>query len=177
MATQIGYTYQEFSQDVLLGTTGSAVSLSAGFGALRGTHALMETWGLPLQEDPTYFSYFGAFSKIADPLLRTVLKTLAVVYITILIPIIESWFFHNMLYSWQETKSDGLFVRSYRVLTNALIFGAFHYSLFAGWANIPILVVSTIAGIVFAALREITGNVRATTIAHMLNNTIVMLTI
>ena len=178
--TPTGLLYRERTKDALYGVTGSFLSLSIGYHVMKGAESVMESYSLPLQERVNYFNFYKGFSQLKDPLLRGALKILAVVYTSVFIPILESWLFHDMIYTWQERNDElkeGEHIRVFRVISNSCIFGAFHFSIFAGWANLPILAVSTVVGVIFAALREIRGNNRATMIAHILNNAIVMLTI
>lgn len=171
---------EDFSRDLVLAAAGSTLSLPAGYAALYGTSHLMEASGIREIGAQSYFHYHESFKKIANPFLRTALKAVSIFYITLFVPILEEWVFRNKIYGWQEAQSnpnkDSSIQRMYRILSNALLFGAFHFNIFHGWANFPVLVVSTIVGVVFAALREITGNYRASTIAHVLNN-VVMVTI
>ncbi len=163
--------------DILLGAAGSVVSIGIGYGAMRGTQVLMENWALKGLESQSYFHLYDWLGTVSSGLLRGILKSVAIAYIVILIPIVEEWFFRDVLYSWQEAKSsspDKLSSRIYRVLSNGLVFGAFHFSLLLGWSNIPIVAVSTIAGFVFSLLRELTGDRWASTVAHSLNNSFVL---
>lgn len=165
------------SKDVVYGATASAISLPTSYGVMRLSHAALEQWGVKPVETQNYFRYYESFSKLSNPFLKTLLKAVAVAYAIIIIPIMEEWFFRGVVYDWLKDNSQETIPRVFRVVSNALIFGAFHFSFFYGWGNLSILVVSTIAGMVFATLREITGNVRASTIAHMINNTVVLLTV
>lgn len=168
-----------FSRDLALGLAGSCISLPLGFGAMKGTLSLMNSWGIPLGEEQTHFHLLEILSKVKQPFLRVALKICAVAYVTLLIPLIEEWVFRGLLYQQQEKVIQGndLSKRFIRILTNALIFGAFHISLFQGWTNLPLVVVSSVAGLVFASLRELTGSWRASAICHILNNTLVLLVI
>lgn len=139
--------------------------------------SLMRKWGLP-QQSHTFFQFYETLSQIGQGFLRGMLKCIAIVYVILIVPIVEEWFFRDLLYSFQENghrSNDSLGVRVCRVITNGVVFGAFHISVFQGWANIPIMTVTTVAGVVFAALREMTGNARASTVAHSLNNSFFML--
>lgn len=162
--------------DVAYGALGTSISLSVGYGAMRGAEHLMHNWGVNGLDSNTYFHLYDSVGKVSNGLLRGVLKSLAVVYVVLLVPIIEEWFFRDLMYKWQESNSPGekTSARIYRVISNGLIFGAFHFSLLLGWSNILVVVVSTIAGIVFALLRELRGDRWASTIAHSLNNSFVL---
>ncbi|MBS0628845.1 MAG: CPBP family intramembrane metalloprotease [Verrucomicrobia bacterium] len=165
------------SSDLLLGAAGSTVSLSLGYGAMRGTKIFLEKWGVSELQSQSYFHIYDWIGTLSNSLLRGILKSIAVVYIILLVPIVEEWFFRDVMYSWQEgssLNSDHFSSRVFRVLSNGLIFGAFHFSLLLGWSNVLIVVVSTIAGLVFSLLRELTGDQWSSTVAHSLNNSFVL---
>lgn len=165
------------ANDFAFGAVGSAVSLSAGYIAMKSSEHFLEKWGLKSIEAQTYFNLYQGLGNISNALLRGVLKTFAVFYIALLVPIIEEWFFRDLMYKLQESENpngDKMTARVYRVIANGVIFGAFHFSFLQGWANILIVVVSTIAGLVFALLRELRGDRSASTIAHSLNNSFVL---
>jgi len=163
-------------RDLSFGAIGSSISLIAGFSSMISTEYLMEKWGLKNSNSQSYI-FYEYLEKIPQALLRGMLKTFAVLYIILLIPILEEWFFRDLIYGWQteNSKEEIRETKIYRVVSNAVIFGVFHLSLLNGWANIPIFVASTISGIVFATLREITRNCWASTIAHSLNNSFVLM--
>lgn len=163
--------------DILLGAGGSAVSLSLGYGALSYTRRVMENWGVGTTGSQSYFHLYDVIGTVSSGLLRGILKTVAIFYIVVLIPIVEEWFFRGVMYSWQEATAPAenkMSARIFRVLSNGLVFGAFHFNLLLGWTSIPIVVVSTIAGIVFSSLRELSGDFWASTVAHSLNNSAVL---
>jgi len=157
--------------DLTLGAVGSLTSLSVGYVVMKGSERILEEWGIQNLESQTYFQVYETIEKISSGLLRGILKCLAIVYVAILVPVLEEWIFRDLLYKWQE---ESLSSRVYRVLANGIVFGAFHYSIMQGWANILIVAVTTIAGIVFAALRELRGDRWASTVAHSLNNSLVL---
>ncbi len=162
--------------DVAYGALGSSVSISMGYGAMKGAQHVMANWGFNVVESHSYFHLYDSLGKVSHTLLRGVLKSLSVVYVVLLVPIVEEWFFRDLMYKWQESNSPGekTSTRVFRVISNGLIFGAFHFSLLLGWSNILVVVVSTIAGIVFALLRELRGDRWGSTIAHSLNNSFVL---
>jgi len=178
--TFIKYEPRHFSEDLALGVAGSTVSLPAGFAAMKTSECFLEKWGLKNAETQSFFPLYESLSEISNKLLRGVLKALCVVYITLFIPIVEEWFFRSYLYQLQEsanTQEESLWSKVYRVFSNALVFSAIHYSFVQGWANIPILVVTTVVGVVFATLREISKSWRASAVAHCLNNSFMMMTL
>ena len=132
--------------------------------------------GLARQRTGIYPLY-DKLSYLSQPFLRGMLKTFFISYVLLIGPVVEEWVFRDILYSKQvQSKTPSFFFtqRIYRIVANGLIFGAFHLNLIHGWGNLPIFVVTTVAGIVFASLREKTGNVRASTAAHCMNNCCLM---
>lgn len=163
---------EEIREDFVLGAKGAAISLTAGFITLQTSQFLMNTWGFPIAKRYAFFQFYEHLQSVGNFLLRGVLKTLTIFYIVILVPLIEEWVFREWIYQMQEESGAS---KIYRVISNGILFGAFHYSFYLGWANIPIIAVTAVAGIVFAALREIRKNSYASTIAHSLNNAAVFL--
>jgi|GEM_PF-1065166 len=60
------------------------------------------------------------------------------------------------------------------LIKTSLLFGLMHVGLGQSWTNIPILAGCSLIGMAFGSLRLMTGNLWAPTVAHMLNNTIVI---
>ena len=168
----------EFSpRDVGLGAIGSSIALTQGYVTMKGAESLMRSWGIQVDESQTVFRIYDSLDNIANPLLRISLKAIAIVYVILLMPVVEEWFFREWIYRKQLSENfeqDTRVQKAYRILTNGLIFGAFHLGPFRGWVGIPIFAVSAISGIIFAILREMTQNLWASTIAHSLNNTFVL---
>lgn len=165
------------SRDMALGVLGTSIALPLGYSAMKGAGYFMTQWDLPIEESFTVFRFYDALEKVSDSVLRSALKVLAILYVVIITPIIEEWVFRGLIYKWQSSDAgqvESSAYKTYRILSNALICGAFHIHPLQGWVNIPIFAVSTISGIVFATLREITQNQWASTIAHSLNNTFVL---
>jgi membrane protease YdiL (CAAX protease family) len=165
------------SSDLLLGAAGSTVSLTIGYGAQRYTQDLLENTGINLANSQSYFHIYDWLATVSSGLVRGILKATAVFSIVLLIPIIEEWVFRDLMYSWQEASNangNRFASRAFRVISNAIVFGAFHFSPLLGWSNIPIIVVSTIAGFVFSLLRELTGDRWASVVAHSMNNSFVL---
>lgn len=164
-------------RDIELGVMGGAISLSMGYFVLKGSEFFMEMLGLKSAHAQSYFFIYESLGKISHALLRGVLRVFAVVYVTLLVPIVEEWFFRDLIYKMQESEKpaeEPIGARIYRVISSGIIFGAFHFSLLQGWANIAIVAVSTVAGVVFAVLRELTGDRWSSTVAHSLNNSLVL---
>lgn len=58
------------------------------------------------------------------------------------------------------------------ILKTSIVFGLCHYSARQGPLNIPVILVTTFIGLVCAILRELTGNLWASTALHATHNTI-----
>jgi len=159
-------------RDISLGVRGGVTSLTGGFAALKGSEYLMQKWGVRTSNPQTFFRYYEQLQDVSNMLLRGALKTLVIFYVVIFVPIVEEWLFRDVIYAFQEKETQAS--RIYRVLSNGIVFGAFHVNIFYGVANIPVVAVATFAGVVFAALREKTGNIYASTIAHSINNAFVL---
>jgi len=159
-------------KDFSLGTRGAIISLTGGFAALKGSEYLMQNLGIRVSNPQIFFRYYEHLQGVSNMLLRGALKILAIFYVVIFVPIVEEWLFRDAIYGWQ--KKEGQASKTYRILSNGILFGAFHVNIFYGIANIPVVAVATFAGIVFAALREKTGNIYASTIAHSINNAVVL---
>lgn len=61
------------------------------------------------------------------------------------------------------------------ILKTSLLFGLAHGSWGQGWTNVPIIAVTTLMGLIFAVLRELTGDLWASTALHATHNTMVTL--
>lgn len=61
------------------------------------------------------------------------------------------------------------------ILKTSLLFGLAHGSWGQGWTNVPIIGVTTMMGLIFAILRELTGDLWASTALHATHNTMVTL--
>ncbi len=172
MSTNALSAHKLETEDLYLGASAAAASLTGGYIALRGSTAIMEAAGYEINAAQSFFLMPNHLGEINNTLIRGAVKTLSVFSIVILAPIAEEWFFRYEIYKWQEEDPAP---RDYRIMSNAVIFGAFHYSIFLGLANIPIVLCASISGIVFATLREMRGNCYASVIAHSINNAVLLL--
>lgn len=162
--------------DLAYGAVGSGISFTSGYVAMKGTESLLEQYGLITPDPETHYRIFEILETISNEFMRGLFKTAAVMFIVFIMPIAEEWFFRDLIYKRQElgAKENSIGTRAYRVISNGVIFGAFHFHPGRGFMNIPLIVASTVAGIGFATLREMTGNPRASTIAHILNSSILV---
>ena len=164
-------------RDIAYGVAGSAIALPLNYGIMAGTDALLRSYGVERKEPQDIVRIYEAIGVVASAFFQVILKVLLIAYIVLIGPILEEWLFRDKLYSWQESAkqaNESYLDKGFRVVSNGLLFGAMHYGPSQGWTNIPIIAVTSVSGIVFASIREMTGSWRASTISHSLNNAFVM---
>lgn len=159
-------------EDFELGAKGAIFSLTSGYVTLHTSQFVMERVGIPTVRPQSFLGFYDHFQKINNSLMRALVKSLTIFYLVILVPIVEEWIFRDWIYQMQKESGAS---QVYRVISNGILFGAFHFSIFFGWANLPIVAVATVIGIIFAILREMRLNSYASTIAHSINNAVVFL--
>ncbi len=126
---------------------------------------LMKTFGMERTADQEIIAIWKGFDAI-------LLKIALLVYIVILGPILEEYVFRNLLQGatrWVQ-GSDDLMARVIRVLANGVCFGACHLSPAQGYTNIPIFAATFIMGCIFATMREVSGDIVASSTTHILHN-------
>lgn len=163
--------------DTRMGLLGASISIPAGFLTMKASQHFLSNWGAGATLSQSLFPLFEVLSKVSHGLLRGMLKTFAVVYVILLVPIAEEWLFRGRIFGWQqaeEPQKEPMSSRVYRVITNSIVFGAFHCSLMLGWASLPIFLISTVTGVVFATLRERSGGLVAPIVSHSMNNAVVL---
>lgn len=113
--------------------------------------------------------------------LQTILKSLFIFYVVILGPVIEERFFRDSLQNkLKSILTDlGCDLTYYKTeillhVLNGALFGLFHLSPFQGVMNLPVFVTTTLLGIFFSWLKEKTGDLKAPTTAHILNNGVIV---
>lgn len=123
-------------------------------------------------------SIFQGIENISWTVLKIAAKVAFIGYATIIGPVLEEALFRGAFYDITKGVEDWIWgpdanstaQRVTRVVLNGLLFGACHLSPFQGWVNLPIFIATSLMGIVFAGLREVTGNTQASSVAHMANN-------
>ncbi len=173
----LDFGFQDISKkDVVLGVAGASVSLSAGYAAMKATESLLCRWIGKCSQLQAHFHLYKYVEGISNEFLRRSLEISVTAYAVLLIPIVEEWLFRDVIHSKLEEKipGNGLSSRVLRVFASGAIFGAVHFGFAPGWMNILMFVVSAVTGVVFAVLREITGNRWAPTFAHVLNNSFML---
>lgn len=164
-------------KDIALGVFAFIVELPLLDLAERKICEWMRHLNLDISKPQDIILIWNAGNNLPHQFLILAYKTAWLSYIVIFGPILEEQVFRNWLQTTQKEWSHDpttLKSRISRVVTNALIFGAAHLSTFQGWTNVPIFVVTSLLGGVFATLREITGNIKASSTAHILHNGTVM---
>ncbi len=127
---------------------------------------LMQQWGFD-------FSSAQEAVQILLALEPGVLKVAFIGYVIFLGPLIEEYLFRGLLYPLMQEwigDPDSYLSKALCVLGNGLLFGAMHLSPFQGWTNLPVFLATFLLGCLFAALREYTGNITASTTSHILHN-------
>jgi membrane protease YdiL (CAAX protease family) len=116
---------------------------------------------------------------IESAFLRTTALAALTFYAVILGPIIEEVIFRGCVNPWIKGKLEE---NGYDIANNSLhkalywtlcgtAFGAAHFSPTQGWLNIPVIVVTGLAGITLSMLKdEETSDITAPTATHMTNN-------
>jgi membrane protease YdiL (CAAX protease family) len=127
--------------------------------------SFMESRGIEFTAKQDVVAIYNSLNSIT-------LKVALLAYAVILGPILEEYLFRHMLQGatrWIQ-GSDDLIARVIRVLVNALIFAAMHLSSAQGYTNIPIFAATFILGCVFATVREVSGDIVASSTTHILHN-------
>ncbi|NNE73170.1 MAG: CPBP family intramembrane metalloprotease [Acidimicrobiales bacterium] len=147
------------SADVLLGVAGYVLVFGASWVAFNWIVSDSETDSGVESQVP------GSLANVPE---RYVLALILIVGVAV--PFIEEVFFRGMVLRALERGFGTVLA----IVGSSVVFGLAHFRGFdtAGYAVIGF---ATVAGLVFAALTVYTGRIAASTIAHMLNNTIVML--
>lgn len=126
----------------------------------------MQSWGVKENHPLGIVGIYTSFNNLSSMLL----KVLLVAYAVFFVPIFEEWIFRSRIYECQESKdpqNETWLAKGFRVISNGVAFAVIHFD--------PLhMIVAGVAGIVFAALREITGSWRTSAICHSLNNTLIM---
>jgi membrane protease YdiL (CAAX protease family) len=138
----------------------------------KSVTGIMAHFNIKISESQEIIQIWNGISNLAFPLLTLVLKVALLAYIIFIGPVLEERLFRGSLHSWLEKSSDN---SAARILANGFLFGAAHLSPFQGWANVPIFAVTSFGGCGLAALREQTGDITASTTAHILHNGAAML--
>lgn len=137
----------------------------------RGVEALLDKFKIVLTEEQEVIQVWRSLGNM--PMIGVVLQVALLAYIVILGPILEEYIFRDLLYC-ESGQSDTFCTQVFRVVSNGFLFGLCHLSPYQGWTNLPIFAITFVLGCIFAILREISGDIIAPTIAHILNNGVVM---
>lgn len=162
---------------VALGTLTFAVSFPIIDWAERSLINFMEYCNFDLSEPQEIMQLWNAINELPYKILCVLAKTLLLAYITIIGPIVEEFIFRESLHTGLKecfNDPDSLVNKVLRILFNGVLFGACHLSPYQGWMNLPIFLLTALLGCIFAMLRECTGDITASSIAHILHNSTVM---
>jgi len=128
--------------------------------------------------DQDVFQIWNAFDYLPYRFISQAFKAALLGYVVIGAPLIEEAIFRDKLQSSMKdwvSDPETTYNTVMRVFGNGFFFGAAHLSPFQGWANVPIFFATFLMGCVYSALREATGDITASTTAHMLHNGTAML--
>jgi membrane protease YdiL (CAAX protease family) len=73
---------------------------------------------------------------------------------------------------FEKSKNPSLFQKFTIAFKTNAIFGVMHLSPFQGWFNLPIFISSFSIGMAFSLLKEMTGDLWASSSLHIMNNTV-----
>ncbi len=142
--------------------------------AERQITQMMTKRGVPFTENQGVAVLWKGLNGIPYTLDRIIMKVAFLAYVVILGPILEEWLFRERLQEKTMTlawgDSDHILNRIVRVLINGVLFGAVHWIEVVGWAAVPVFLVTMTIGIIYAILKEITGDIISSSTAHMLHN-------
>jgi membrane protease YdiL (CAAX protease family) len=159
---------------VALGALVTAIELPALGAIYQGIIDLMSKLDLScIATDQDAFQLWSSFDHLPYQFIGQAFKAALLGYIVIGAPLIEEWLFRENLQTFMKewvSDPETTYNTMIRVFGNGFIFGAAHLSPFQGWANIPIFFITFLMGCIYASLREATGDLTASTTAHMLHN-------
>jgi len=163
----------EIKSDLIYGSCGGCVSYPVSVLTIKTSRYFFEKWNLPFDRyllSKNFNWLYQSINTIKNYFLRSILKTFLVAYLVLIAPIFEEWAFRGVLYRYQEPYQDP----PSRIVTSAVVFGAFHLSYFHGLASVPYFLVATISGLIYAGLREWTNSWHAPAVAHGISNACVI---
>ncbi|MBX7067508.1 MAG: CPBP family intramembrane metalloprotease [Parachlamydiales bacterium] len=147
--------------------------------AIEGVCDLMAYFKFELTESQDAVRLIQWIQEIGSTVVRTALLTTFLFYVVILGPILEEAIFRGGFNGWMKTKMEGW---GYDVINNTFhkaiywticgtVFGLAHLSPTQGWANIPIVIGTSLVGIACSALKdEESKDITAPCAAHMAFN-------
>ena len=166
-------SYREVRSDVAYGVSGACVTYPLSIATIEASRYLFEKWDIPFNRillSKNFDWIYRSIGAIQSGLMRGIFKTFLAAYLIVVGPVLEEWAFRGVLYRYQEIHMS----MPVRILSNATAFGAIHLSYFHGLASIPYFLVATIAGVVYACLREWTKSWHSSAIAHGISNACVI---
>ena len=134
-------------------------------------------WKCDVSADQDVFAIWKGFDSLPTAILRGAVKAAMLSYIVIFGPLLEEFIFRSGLQSWMKSwveNPDNVLNQVSRIVGNGLVFGAAHLSPFQGWYNVPVFCITALMGCMYALLTEATGDITASSTAHMTHNGIAM---
>lgn len=136
----------------------ATLSVSASFAALAGSSPSSET----------LLTLVAGFTGL-HPVALLALRVAAVVYVVLLLPIYEEWFFRDVL--WITDKGEAgksNYFQLAHLLFQSCLFGCTRFGFGSNaLSNAHAFLVGAVQGLTFALLREKTGGIKSGVIAHM----------
>ena len=139
--------------------------------------AMAYFFGLQIAEDQDIFQIWKHLGTISPNFLSIASKVALLGYVVLIGPVIEEFLFRGLFHEMILDSlggPDSILSRVLAVFGDGFIFGLAHLSIAQGWANVPIFIGTFILGCIFASLREVTGDITASSTAHILHNGFVM---
>lgn len=164
---------KEFIKDVGIGIGAFLIEYPTSQFIHRSVTSIMKSMGIQFSQSQDIMRILKSFNCVGLSLFGGAIKVALVAYIAIIGPIVEEVLFRETLYNYQKSvqrEPNSTESKIIRVVSNGVIFGACHLSPFQGWLNVPIFLITGIMGILLALLRELTGNIVASSTTHILHN-------
>ena len=117
-------------------------------------------------------------SSLLPSSVQFLFKAFLINYITFQGPIIEEVVFRHFLFTWIQDlqgSANTTIAKIVRITSGGLLFGVCHLSFTQGWLNVPIFVITTFLGLIFSILRENSGSITSSSVAHITHNTLAMI--
>lgn len=157
-------------------STISKVALGA-LTAVAELSAIAYFVGLKIAEDQDIFQIWKSLGSMSPSILGVVSKVALLGYVVLIGPVVEEFLFRGLLHQTIVDflgGPDSILCRILAVFGDGFIFGLAHLSIAQGSANVPIFIGTFILGCIFATLREVTGDITASSTAHIVHNGCVM---
>jgi hypothetical protein len=126
--------------------------------------------------DVAFTTLVGTLPYLSRDVKKTTQTIVSIIVTKVVITRIQNFIISSMnKKNSSNPNMDSLPSRVQRICANAFIFGLDHFHPLQGISNAHILINTSIMGVFFATLREITGSILPSTVAHIWCNTQVCL--